>query len=150
MIALVQVLIAAVLIPFAFAAPDVNIRESDLTTRSVESFPISPNFSCGVAAGFRCGPGHCCSKHDFCGTTPDHCGYGCQWPFGSCDLFPPGSQLPISPDGKCGTGTGFGCVARKMGVAELRQGIVVLAVSRHSVYVKPSGLPLDSRMSGNS
>ncbi|KAH9276420.1 hypothetical protein BASA83_001113 [Batrachochytrium salamandrivorans] len=142
MIALVQVLIAAVLIPFAFAAPDVNIRESDLTTRSVESFPISPNFSCGVAAGFRCGPGHCCSKHDFCGTTPDHCGYGCQWPFGSCDLFPPGSQLPISPDGKCGTGTGFGCgpkiVAREMASVGLLKVIVTLAVSRRLAHVAPS------------
>ncbi|KAH6561325.1 hypothetical protein BASA62_009934 [Batrachochytrium salamandrivorans] len=96
MVALAQVLTAAVLIPFAFGAPAADVKKTivpmrDLwpligylpsprqaafsafgvcagssTTTTVSpsptgSLPISPDATCGNQAGFRCGPGDCCS-----------------------------------------------------------------------------------------
>ncbi|KAH6572138.1 hypothetical protein BASA61_004435 [Batrachochytrium salamandrivorans] len=114
MVALVQVLIAAVLIPFAFAAPPVNVNGSDLTTRSFESLSVSPDFRCGAAAGFGCAPGFCCSQHNFCGITPEHCDFGCQPEFSLCDSTRgPESPRPESSNGRCGSGTVFGCGLEK-------------------------------------
>ena len=39
---------------------------------------------CGPNIGV-CAEGLCCSKHGFCGTTPSHCGTGCQSEFGQCN-----------------------------------------------------------------
>ncbi|KAH6571497.1 hypothetical protein BASA50_003520 [Batrachochytrium salamandrivorans] len=164
MMALVQVLIAAVLIPFAFATPSVSIRISDFTTGSgihlpeskngrcgagtgfgcgpkrccsirgfcgitkyhcgdgcqsafgscgsftLETLTVSPDFRCGVEAGFKCAPGHCCSQYNYCGTTPNHCEFGCQSAFGICDpIRVPESPKPVAKNGRCGSGTVFGC-----------------------------------------
>ncbi|KAH9266570.1 hypothetical protein BASA84_001057 [Batrachochytrium salamandrivorans] len=54
---------------------------SRLRTRSL---PTSPDSTCGNQAGFRCGPGDCCSQYNYCGATSDHCGVGCQSAFGVC------------------------------------------------------------------
>ncbi|KAH6600093.1 hypothetical protein BASA61_002364 [Batrachochytrium salamandrivorans] len=115
MVALVQVLIAAVLIPFAFAAPPVNVNGSDLTTRSFESLSVSPDFRCGAAAGFGCAPGFCCSQHNFCGITQGHCDFGCQPEFSLCDSTRgPDSPRPESSNGRCGSGTVFRMWTRKV------------------------------------
>ncbi|KAH9276351.1 hypothetical protein BASA83_001041 [Batrachochytrium salamandrivorans] len=133
MVALAQVLTAAVLIPFAFGAPAADVKKhradegfmatdristiapaSRLRTRSL---PISPDATCGNKAGFRCGPGDCCSQYNYCGATSDHCGVGCQSAFGVCagsstttTVSPsPTGSLPISPDATCGNQAGFRC-----------------------------------------
>lgn len=46
---------------------------------------VSPDASCGAAAGFKCKPGDCCSQYNFCGNTADHCGASCQPAFGTCN-----------------------------------------------------------------
>ncbi|KAH9266411.1 hypothetical protein BASA84_001147 [Batrachochytrium salamandrivorans] len=65
MIALVQVLIAAVLIPFAFAAaPSVSIERPGLITiRPSIRLPVTKDGACGARAGFGCGSEGCCSRH---------------------------------------------------------------------------------------
>ncbi|KAH6598565.1 hypothetical protein BASA50_003603 [Batrachochytrium salamandrivorans] len=133
MIALAQVLTAAVLIPFAFAAPAADVKnhsadEGFMTTDRIStiapasrlrtrSLPTSPDSTCGNQAGFRCGPGDCCSQYNYCGATSDHCGVGCQSAFGVCTgssttttVSPsPTGSLPISPDATCGNQAGFRC-----------------------------------------
>jgi peptidoglycan/xylan/chitin deacetylase (PgdA/CDA1 family) len=50
----------------------------------VQTGGISPDSSCGGANAFTCPAGNCCSQFGFCGTTAEHCGTGCQAPFGQC------------------------------------------------------------------
>jgi hypothetical protein len=48
---------------------------------------LSPDGSCGGATGFHCNgfvDGSCCSSYGWCGSTPAHCGNGCQGDFGTC------------------------------------------------------------------
>ncbi|KAH6571495.1 hypothetical protein BASA50_003522 [Batrachochytrium salamandrivorans] len=109
MVALVQVLIAAVLIPFAFAAPSASIRRSDFTTGSGIHLPESKDGACGAGTGFGCGSERCCSGAGFCGTTKYHCGVTCQSAFGACNINRPISEFKVSPDGSCGAEVEFKC-----------------------------------------
>ncbi|KAH9244058.1 hypothetical protein BASA81_018580 [Batrachochytrium salamandrivorans] len=109
MIALAQVLIATVLIPFAFAAPAVSVNGSDLTTRSGRHLLESKDGRCGAGTRFGCGPRRCCSSSGFCGTTEGHCDLGCQSAFGACEsTLPPGVRPPVTKDGRCGAGANSG------------------------------------------
>ena len=46
---------------------------------------------CGVEYG-NCDPGDCCSQYNWCGTTDEHCGTGCQKQYGEC-----GSSTSFEP-----------------------------------------------------
>ncbi|KAF2828608.1 hypothetical protein CC86DRAFT_346982 [Ophiobolus disseminans] len=49
---------------------------------------VSPDGACGAKAGLTCtgyGDESCCSSYNFCGSTKNHCGKGCQSSFGKCD-----------------------------------------------------------------
>ncbi|KAH6574323.1 hypothetical protein BASA62_002503 [Batrachochytrium salamandrivorans] len=122
MIALVQILIAAVLIPVSFGAPAVDDSESTSTIRPIASatvFPtylLSHNGTCGEGTDYMCEVGVCCSKYGVCGTTKDHCEAGCQSKFGSCDPTRPVEHLQHTRD---------------------NNSTVVLAVRRNLVYVIP-------------
>ncbi|KAL2891406.1 Endochitinase 1 [Ceratocystis lukuohia] len=97
---------------------------------------LSPNTKCGGSTGYTCGEKSCCSQWGFCGNTPDHCATGCQPDFGHCGAFPESNEvsdkattekvsgtseaskedevpktakLTPSPDGSCGSKTGFTC-----------------------------------------
>ncbi|KAH6591880.1 hypothetical protein BASA50_008393 [Batrachochytrium salamandrivorans] len=117
MVALVQTLIAVMLIPVAFAAPAANgttpASASNVSTASRAGhyghLKVSVDGKCGKKAGSRCGEGSCCSKFDFCGTTKEHCDVGCQSVFGSCDPTLPVRHLKLSRNGKCGRGTNLKC-----------------------------------------
>ena len=43
------------------------------------------DYRCGSKYGTRCPSGECCSKHNWCGKSSDHCGSGCQSEFGACN-----------------------------------------------------------------
>lgn len=84
------------------------------------SIIVSRDGRCG--AGQTClgsAFGSCCSSHEWCGRTPDHCGLGCQASFGICGaaglssgvLPPVGSGTGGNNNGtvsvtSCGGGTG--------------------------------------------
>ncbi|KAH6602367.1 hypothetical protein BASA61_001195 [Batrachochytrium salamandrivorans] len=93
MISLVQVLITAVLVPVAFAPSTSSAADptpthaapAAATTCPVTQLPVSPDGQCGGGSGFGCKPGQCCSKHNYCGSTNEHCGVGCQPDVASCD-----------------------------------------------------------------
>ncbi|KAH6600498.1 hypothetical protein BASA50_002243 [Batrachochytrium salamandrivorans] len=81
MISLVQVLITAVLVPVAFASSTSSAADptpthaapAAATTCPVTRLPVSPDGRCGGGSGFGCKPGFCCSKHNYCGSTNEHC-----------------------------------------------------------------------------
>ncbi|KAH6588384.1 hypothetical protein BASA50_010750 [Batrachochytrium salamandrivorans] len=105
MVALVQVLISVMLIPVAFAEYHVHNRyhKPDPPATGYNGYlKVSPNAECGRRSGFGCRPGDCCSKFNFCGTLRDHCGFGCQTAFGSCDPASPPRYIKVSTDGRCG------------------------------------------------
>ncbi|KAH6574324.1 hypothetical protein BASA62_002504 [Batrachochytrium salamandrivorans] len=115
MIALVQILIAAVLIPVSFGAPAVDASEPAPTIRPLAFVParktylVSRDGKCGEGTDSMCEAGVCCSKNGVCGTTKDHCKAGCQSEFGSCDPTGPVEYMKTSRDGKCGRGTRVYC-----------------------------------------
>ncbi|KAK0099316.1 hypothetical protein ONS95_006324 [Cadophora gregata] len=45
---------------------------------------ISMDGTCGGATGQKCAGMNCCSSSGFCGSSPAHCGTGCQPAFGTC------------------------------------------------------------------
>ncbi|KAH6583181.1 hypothetical protein BASA61_008123 [Batrachochytrium salamandrivorans] len=109
MIALVQILIAAVLIPVSFGAPAVDASEPAPTIRPLAFVParktylVSRDGKCGEGTDSMCEAGVCCSKNGVCGTTKDHCKAGCQSEFGSCDPTGPVKHLEHTRDNNsCG------------------------------------------------
>ncbi|CAG8528322.1 1732_t:CDS:2 [Ambispora gerdemannii] len=58
------------------------------------SLPVSSNGQCGSAQGTQCPSGQCCSQYNYCGTTSDYCGTGCQSGFGTCTS---GGNIPGNP-----------------------------------------------------
>jgi hypothetical protein len=47
----------------------------------------SPNGQCGTVEGYHCNgfaAGSCCGSSGWCGSSPGHCGSGCQSGFGTC------------------------------------------------------------------
>eukprot|EP00833_Pecoramyces_ruminatium_P004969 jgi/Orpsp1_1/1179001/evm.model.c7180000067530.1 len=60
-------------------------KTSTKTTSTKTSYPTSTNDRCGAKFGTRCRSGYCCSKHNWCGKSKDHCGSGCQSEFGKCN-----------------------------------------------------------------
>ncbi|KAH6575299.1 hypothetical protein BASA50_003492 [Batrachochytrium salamandrivorans] len=101
----------------AFGVCSGSSTTTTVSSSPTGSLPISPDSTCGKRAGFKCAPGDCCSPYNFCGTTKDHCGVGCQSAFGVCTrssttttVSPsPTGSLPISPDSVCGKRAGFRC-----------------------------------------
>eukprot|EP00834_Sanchytrium_tribonematis_P008557 NODE_1044_length_2480_cov_0.378412.p1 type:complete len:231 gc:universal NODE_1044_length_2480_cov_0.378412:1761-2453(+) len=59
--------------------------------------PLKPSLNnefCGKSGnGAKCAANLCCSQYDYCGSTAQHCGTGCQSAFGHCI----GSNTPINP-----------------------------------------------------
>ncbi|KAF2850787.1 carbohydrate-binding module family 18 protein, partial [Plenodomus tracheiphilus IPT5] len=55
---------------------------------SAPSAPISQNARCGASFGGQTCQGskygNCCSNHNYCGSSDDHCKIGCQASFGTC------------------------------------------------------------------
>ncbi|KAH6586927.1 hypothetical protein BASA50_000291 [Batrachochytrium salamandrivorans] len=118
MVALIQTLIAVMLIPIALVASSAfNDTTHGFAPRGSNSptigrsghLPVSPYGKCGRRTKFGCDQGRCCSGFGFCGLTEDHCGVGCQSAFGLCDPTTPIGPRTISPVGKCGRGTKFAC-----------------------------------------
>ncbi|KAG7125814.1 peptidoglycan-N-acetylglucosamine deacetylase like protein [Verticillium longisporum] len=66
--------------PTATGVPTPVIITSTVTPTGV----IGPDGACGGDQGFVCLAGTCCSQFNFCGTSRDHCGTGCQNAFGVC------------------------------------------------------------------
>jgi hypothetical protein len=55
---------------------------------------------CGIN-GVKCGEGFCCSQYNYCGTTPEYCGTGCQSAFGQCSQGSPSApSQPAQPESK--------------------------------------------------
>ncbi|KAH9267029.1 hypothetical protein BASA83_010227 [Batrachochytrium salamandrivorans] len=118
MVALVQTLIAVMLIPVALVASSasngtthgfVSKGSSAPTIGLSGQLPVSPYGKCGKGTKFGCEQGRCCSRFGFCGLTEEHCGVGCQSAFGPCDPTTPIGPRTISPVGICGRGTKFAC-----------------------------------------
>ncbi|KAM0344841.1 hypothetical protein ACHAPU_007223 [Fusarium lateritium] len=64
---------------------------------------LSIDGTCGGTAGLKCNGtsyGDCCSLQGWCGSTPGHCGTGCQDKFGTCD--PAVDIGTMTTDGSCG------------------------------------------------
>src|SRR3569833_32806 len=64
---------------------------------------VSPEGTCGAAAGFTCFGseyGDCCSEHGWCGSTGEHCAGGCQISYGHCD---PGDNSTYTRSGNSTT-----------------------------------------------
>nr|KAJ3421941.1 chitin deacetylase [Polyrhizophydium stewartii] len=92
--------------------------------RPAHHLPISPDETCGAAAGYTCGPYKCCSQYGYCGTTTDYCDVQtCQPLYGACGTIPartttaaatgtsplppwPTDHPPLTPDGRCGPDNG--------------------------------------------
>ncbi|KAH9268520.1 hypothetical protein BASA84_000124 [Batrachochytrium salamandrivorans] len=128
MVALVQTLIAVMLIPVAFAAPASSIRDSTPTSKApaaaattglAVNLTVSTDSKCGKKAGSKCGEGNCCSQYDFCGTTCRSIASVAEGLISNVDQKP---------------------VARNMASVELRKRTVALTVSRHLVCVIPPRL----------
>ncbi|KAH9270767.1 hypothetical protein BASA83_007129 [Batrachochytrium salamandrivorans] len=122
MVALIQTLIAVMLIPIALVASSAfNDTTHGFAPRGSNSptigrsghLPVSPYGKCGRRTKFGCDQGRCCSPFGFCGLTEDHCGVGCQSAFD---------------------------VARNMVSVELRQSTVVLIASQSLAHVIPTRL----------
>jgi hypothetical protein len=76
--------------------PEEDVEEPTTTTKrqskptpapksaKANSFPLSPDGSCGASAGYSCEPGACCGQYNFCGFFEGHCGEGCQATYGDC------------------------------------------------------------------
>ncbi|EXL65071.1 chitinase [Fusarium oxysporum f. sp. conglutinans race 2 54008] len=60
-----------------FEAANFAARPAKLTT--------TPDNTCGVGTSFKCAEGSCCGGSGWCGSTPAHCGTGCQFTYGKCD-----------------------------------------------------------------
>ncbi|KAF4967376.1 hypothetical protein FSARC_5055, partial [Fusarium sarcochroum] len=45
----------------------------------------TPNNTCGVGTIFKCSEDSCCGGSGWCGSTPAHCGSGCQFSYGKCN-----------------------------------------------------------------
>jgi peptidoglycan/xylan/chitin deacetylase (PgdA/CDA1 family) len=55
---------------------------------STPAKPVSTDGSCGSQGGKTCAGssfGNCCSQYGWCGSSADHCGAGCNSPFGTCN-----------------------------------------------------------------
>jgi len=61
-----------------------NNNTNKKTTNNTSSLPVSNNGQCGASVGKRCPQSQCCSKYNYCGTSKDHCGTGCQVKYGIC------------------------------------------------------------------
>ncbi|KAH6583942.1 hypothetical protein BASA60_001151 [Batrachochytrium salamandrivorans] len=113
MVALVQTLIAVMLIPVAFAAPAANgttpASASKVSTASRTGhyghlkvsvdgrhLKLSRNGKCGRGTNLKCRSDTCCSQFGFCGTTNEHCRADCQSAFGLCDPLSPAIQPLVS------------------------------------------------------
>lgn len=75
--------------------------------------------TCGREYGLTCEGsefGECCSQWNHCGSSPLHCGTGCQSEFGDCHVPEElGIDPHVSPDGGCGSVTGFTCTGGVFG-----------------------------------
>lgn len=60
-----------------FEAPNFAAVPKNLT--------LTPDQSCGPGTFYKCGGTDCCSQYGFCGSTPAHCGTGCNAGFGRCE-----------------------------------------------------------------
>ncbi|KAF0637922.1 hypothetical protein FPSE5266_03767 [Fusarium pseudograminearum] len=60
-----------------FEAANFAAAPTNLTT--------STDATCGAGTFFKCPAGSCCAASGWCGSTPAHCGTGCQSAFGKCD-----------------------------------------------------------------
>ncbi|KAF2471824.1 uncharacterized protein BDR25DRAFT_342443 [Lindgomyces ingoldianus] len=102
------------------------VSSSALPTSTVK---VSTDGQCGGANGVCTGSGFgdCCSPYGWCGSSPDHCGAGCQGLFGTCNSSPstlatvtgtapqPTSTQKVSLDGSCGGTGGQTCLGSVFG-----------------------------------
>ncbi|KAH6577275.1 hypothetical protein BASA60_004103 [Batrachochytrium salamandrivorans] len=143
MIALVQILIAAVLIPVSFGAPAVDASEPAPTIRPLAFVParkiylVSRDGKCGEGTDSMCEAGVCCSKNGVCGTTKDHCKAGCQSEFGSCDPTGPWKTTTTVEENMV-PNVHQAFVARNMAFVNKREKAVALIARRHLVSVIPA------------
>ncbi|KAF2258416.1 hypothetical protein CC78DRAFT_595079, partial [Lojkania enalia] len=83
---------------------------------------VSRSGRCGPRFGLTCEDGRfgdCCFKYNYCGSTTDYYGAGCQSGYGKCNSDPtpsPSVSLAIiSNDGTCGGRKGFTCLNSSFG-----------------------------------
>ncbi|KAF7447126.1 Keratin-associated protein 5-4 [Pyrenophora tritici-repentis] len=92
-----------------------------LTAVNVHAHKVSNTGRCGKSNnGLVCTGsafGNCCSQSGWCGTSPSHCGVGCDKNFGTCtpatSSYSPTAK--ISYDGTCGGSKGFTCQGSSFG-----------------------------------
>jgi hypothetical protein len=77
------------------AAQPNSSAVSSATASIPSSSTMSPDGSCGGSNLYTCQIGSCCSQYNFCGSTDEFCGTGCQSAFGSCGSAPISSSKPI-------------------------------------------------------
>jgi hypothetical protein len=77
-----------------------SAASSTAPTATPSNLVTSPDATCGGTSGYTCigaAEGECCSQYGYCGTTPDHCGTGCNPLFGNCggsSVIPSSSAAP--------------------------------------------------------
>lgn len=110
--------IAGMRIMFAWTTVASVVAQVVLATASPQG--VSTTSRCGASFGLTCRGstfGQCCSQYNYCGTTSDHCGTGCQSAYGVCTSSP--SSTPTSPkvskDGKCGGTDSSTCLGSTFG-----------------------------------
>lgn len=79
--------LASALIVGSVVVSAIPMEGAQIFKRGLES----PDGTCGTVdagagKGYKCPTGYnqCCSKWGWCGSSPEHCGTGCQSEFGSC------------------------------------------------------------------
>ncbi|KAJ4382155.1 hypothetical protein N0V86_002484 [Didymella sp. IMI 355093] len=68
-------------------SPPATGTKTSTGAASTATKKVSTDGMCGSAAGSTClGStfGNCCSQYNYCGSTNDHCGTGCNSAFGNC------------------------------------------------------------------
>ncbi|KAH6560288.1 hypothetical protein BASA60_000001 [Batrachochytrium salamandrivorans] len=71
--------------------------------------PVTTDARCGKEVNARCEGVECCSDDGYCGSDKDYCDAGCQPGYGLCNPLSRPQGLTVSPHGKCGRGSKFGC-----------------------------------------
>jgi len=79
----IALVLLAITGPLTIAAPAPAPSPLAAVVKTVAG-TVSPDESCGPANGYVCPTGQCCSQYNWCGTTAQYCGAGCQSAFGVC------------------------------------------------------------------
>ncbi|KAK2017732.1 glycoside hydrolase/deacetylase [Colletotrichum eremochloae] len=83
------------------------VSASSSSPTAAANTKISTTGQCGGTDALSClgsGFGDCCSPYNYCGSSTDHCGTGCQSSFGKCTSA--SGDTKVSLNGACGASAG--------------------------------------------